>query len=125
MLRVSNMSHIYGHRWFLLSRQNSSLDPICPEELLVQSFLSLMPSLELREPPQACSPVFRRILPVTEDILLKWWLLMENGRKSGHTYSHPDLLLTATALQHELTVVTRDRRDFDKAGVSVFNLWEQ
>jgi hypothetical protein len=29
-----------------------------------------------------------RILPVTEDILLKWRTLMEDGRKSGHTYSH-------------------------------------
>ena len=65
-----------------------------------------------------------RILPVTEDILLKWRLLMEDGRKIGHTYSHPDLLLAATAVQHGLTVVTRDRRDFDKAGVPVFNPWE-
>jgi toxin FitB len=66
-----------------------------------------------------------RILPVTEDILLKWRLLMESGRKIGHTYSHPDLVLAATALHHGLTVVTRDRSDFDKAGVPVFNPWEQ
>ena len=50
---------------------------------------------------------------------------MEDGRKSGHTYSHPDPLLAATAFQHRLTVVTRDRSDFDKAGVPVFNPWEQ
>ena len=66
-----------------------------------------------------------RILPVTEDILLKWRTLMEEGRKSGHTYSHPDLLLAATAFQHGLTVVTRDRTDFDKARVPVSNPWEQ
>jgi toxin FitB len=65
-----------------------------------------------------------RILPVTEDILLKWRLLMEDWRKIGHTYSHPDLLFAATALQHGLTVVTRDRSDFDKARVPVFNPWE-
>ena len=65
-----------------------------------------------------------RILPVTEDILLKWRLLMEEGRKTGHTYSHPDLLLAATALQHGLTVVTRDRSDFDMAQVPVLNPWE-
>ncbi len=65
-----------------------------------------------------------RILPVTEDILLKWRLLLESGRKSGHTYSHPDLLLAATAIQHGLTVATRDRSDFDKAQVPVFNPWE-
>ena len=65
-----------------------------------------------------------RILPVTEDVLLKWRLLMEDGRKIGHTYSHPDLLLAATALEHGLTVVTRDRSDFDTARVPVFNPWE-
>jgi|SRR5580704_79814 predicted nucleic acid-binding protein len=65
-----------------------------------------------------------RILPVSEDILLKWRTLMEDGRKTGHTYSHPDLLIAATALQHGLTVVTRDRSDFEKTGVPVFNPWE-
>ncbi len=65
-----------------------------------------------------------RILPVIEDILLKWRTLMEDGRKIGHIYSHPDLLLAATALHHGLTVVTRDRSDFDKARVPVFNPWE-
>jgi predicted nucleic acid-binding protein len=39
--------------------------------------------------------------------------------------SHPDLLLAATALQQGLTVVTRDRSDFDKAQVPVLNPWEQ
>ena len=66
-----------------------------------------------------------RVLPVTEDILLKWRTLMEDGRKIGHTYSHPDLVLAATALHYELTVVTRDRADFDQARAPVFNPWEQ
>jgi toxin FitB len=66
-----------------------------------------------------------RVLPVTEDILLKWRLLLEDGRKGGFTYSHADSVLAATALHHRLTVVTRDRSEFDKAGVSVFNPWEQ
>jgi len=66
-----------------------------------------------------------RILPVTEDILFKWRLLMEDGRKTGHTYSHPDLLLAVTALHHGLTVVTRDRSDFDEARVPVFDPWKE
>jgi toxin FitB len=65
-----------------------------------------------------------RILPVTEDILLKRRTLMEDGRKTGHTYSHPDLVIAATALHHGFTVVTRDRSDFDKAQVPVFNPWD-
>jgi predicted nucleic acid-binding protein len=74
---------------------------------------------------QTLRPAFAgRILPVTEDILLQWRTLMADGRKTGHTYSHPDLLIAATALNHGLTVVTRDRSDFDKARAPVFNPWE-
>jgi len=64
-----------------------------------------------------------RVLPVTEDIMFRWRVLMEDGRKSGHTFSQPDLIIAATALQHGLTVVTRDRADFDRAGVPVMNPW--
>jgi predicted nucleic acid-binding protein len=49
---------------------------------------------------------------------------MEDGRKSGHTFSQPDLIIAATALQNGLTVVTRDRSDFDMAGVPVLDPWE-
>jgi hypothetical protein len=70
-------------------------------------------------------PMFnQRVLPVTEDILFRWRVLLDVGRKSGHTYSQPDLIIAATALEHGLTVITRDRSDFDKARVPVFNPWE-
>jgi predicted nucleic acid-binding protein len=65
-----------------------------------------------------------RILPITEDILLKWRLLVEEGRKTGHTFSQPDLMIAATALHRGLTVVTRDRSDYDKAHVPVVNPWD-
>jgi hypothetical protein len=65
-----------------------------------------------------------RVLPITEDILLKWRLLVEDGRKTGHTFSQPDLMIAATALHHGLTVVTRDRSDYDKARVPVVNPWD-
>jgi toxin FitB len=71
-------------------------------------------------------PMFnQRVLPVTEDILFRWRVLMEEGRKTGHTYSQPDLIIAATALHHGFTVVTRDRDDFNKAGVPVINPWEE
>jgi toxin FitB len=71
-------------------------------------------------------PTFdRRVLPVTEDIMFRWRILLEEGRKTGHTFSQPDLIIAATAVHHGLTVVTRDRSDFDKARVPVFNPWEQ
>lgn len=65
-----------------------------------------------------------RVLQVTEDIMLKWRLLVEDGRKAGHTFSQPDLIIAATAIHHGLTVVTRDRSDYEKALVPVVNPWD-
>ncbi len=70
-------------------------------------------------------PMFdRRVLPVTEDIMLKWRLLVEEGRKAGHTFSQPDLIIAATAVHHGMMVVTRDQSDYDKARVPVMNPWD-
>jgi predicted nucleic acid-binding protein len=70
-------------------------------------------------------PMFdQRVLPITEDIMLQWRLLVEDGRKTGHTFSQPDLIIAATAIHHGLTVVTRDRSDYEKARVPIFNPWE-
>ena len=69
-------------------------------------------------------PMFeQRVLPVTEDIMFKWRLLVEEGRKVGHTVSQPDLIIAATGLHHDLTVVTRDKDDFVKARAAVLNPW--
>ena len=70
-------------------------------------------------------PMFgERVLQITEDIMLKWRLLVEEGRKAGHTFSQPDLIIAATAIHHGLTLVTRDRSDYDKARVPVINPWD-
>ena len=70
-------------------------------------------------------PMFNgRVLQVTEDIMLKWRLLVEAGRKTGHTFSQPDLIIAATAIYHGLTVVTRDGSHYDKTGVTVVNPWD-
>jgi hypothetical protein len=66
-----------------------------------------------------------RVLEITEEILLKWRLLVEEGRKTGHTFSQPDLMIAATAIHHGLTVVTRDRSEFDQARVPVVNPWDE
>lgn len=69
-------------------------------------------------------PLFsQRTLPVSEDVMLKWRMLVEEGRKSRHTFSQPDLIIAATALLHGLTVVTRDVGDFEKALAPVINPW--
>ena len=70
-------------------------------------------------------PMFAgRILAVDEEILLRWRLLVEDGRRVGHTFSQPDLLIAATALCHGLIVATRDSVDFMKTGANLVNPWE-
>ncbi len=69
-------------------------------------------------------PMFeQRVLSITEDIMLKWRLMVEEGRKVGHTFSQPDLIIAATGRHHGLTIVSRDTADYVKAQVSVFNPW--
>lgn len=70
-------------------------------------------------------PMFEgRVLPVSEDVMLAWRLLVEEGRKAGHTFSQPDLIIAATAHHYGLTIVSRDTRDYSIARVAVLNPWD-
>ena len=65
----------------------------------------------------------RRILDISEDVLVAWRELSWDGQKSNYTYSQPDALIAATARVHGLTVVTRNTAGFERAGVPLFNPW--
>lgn len=65
-----------------------------------------------------------RALAVTEDVILRWRLMVEAGRKRGHTFGQPDLFIAATAAEAGLVVVTRDTAHFAAAQVAVLNPWE-
>lgn len=59
------------------------------------------------------------ILAVTEDVALAW------GRiTAGRTRGSADTLIAATALVHDLVLVTRNVTDFDDTGVTVLNPWD-
>ena len=71
-------------------------------------------------------PLFEgRVVPITEDVLLRWRQVVEAGRQRGHTYSEPDVLIAAAALVERLIVASRDVREFVEAGVPVFNPLDQ
>lgn len=71
-------------------------------------------------------PMFdQRVLEVSEDVMFKWRLLVEEGRKVGYTFSQPDLFIAATALQHGLVVVTRDTADYRLTRVPTLNPWTE
>jgi hypothetical protein len=64
----------------------------------------------------ALRPMFeQRTLPVSEEVMFRWRLLVEAGRKMRHTFSQPDLIIAATGVCYGLTVVTRDVREFEMA----------
>ncbi len=64
-----------------------------------------------------------RILPVDAQVAARWGELAGGAAARGKPLPVIDGLIAATALQHNLTVVTRNVRDFERCGVRPFNPW--
>lgn len=64
-----------------------------------------------------------RILQIDEEVADRWGLLAAVATKQGKTLSAIDGLLAATALHHNLTIVSRNVSDFAAARVQVLNPW--
>lgn len=60
-------------------------------------------------------------LPWDAETGLEWAALLAKLRGAGRAMPIKDSLIAATALVHGLTVVTRNRTDFEKAGVDVID----
>jgi predicted nucleic acid-binding protein len=65
-----------------------------------------------------------RILPVTQRIADRWGTLSASRQLSGTPLGIPDGLIAATALEHGLTLVTRNVKDFGGLGLTIFNPWD-
>jgi predicted nucleic acid-binding protein len=65
-----------------------------------------------------------RILPVTRATAERWGVLEGQRQLTGRPLDVPDGQIAATALEHNLTLVTRNVKDFADLGVAVFNPWE-
>jgi predicted nucleic acid-binding protein len=65
-----------------------------------------------------------RILPVDAAVADRWGLLATQARRKRATLPIIDGLLAATALHHNLTIVSRNVCDFAAAQVPVLNPWE-
>ena len=65
-----------------------------------------------------------RILHIDATIADRWGSITGQARIKGITVSTTDGLLAATALQHSLTLVTRNVTDFAGLGVTVLNPWD-
>ena len=66
----------------------------------------------------------KRLLPVDEAIANRWGILAAAAQRKGTPLAIIDGLLAATALEHGLTIVTRNHNDFIVAGADVLNPWE-
>lgn len=65
-----------------------------------------------------------RILPVTESIAERWGHLSANAKRKGIALAIVDGVLAATALEYDLTLVTRNVKDFANLGVVLLNPWD-
>ncbi|MDE1953599.1 MAG: type II toxin-antitoxin system VapC family toxin [Betaproteobacteria bacterium] len=101
-------------------------------------FLSVLTVGELRKDIEALSkgqrkqqlldwldvelPAFfaNRLLPVDAKVADRWGKLLA---QAGHPLPAIDSLLAATALSHGLTLVTRNVRDFQFAGLTIIDPW--
>jgi len=65
-----------------------------------------------------------RILPVTHAIADRWGVLDGQSQLRGMPLNTADGMIAATAMEHDLKVVTRNVKDFARLGVDIFNPWE-
>ena len=75
---------------------------------------------------------FEKVIDRYEDRILSfgletariWGDLTADLEKRGLILPVIDSLIAATALEHDLTLVTRNEGDFEDCGVRVLNIWE-
>lgn len=60
---------------------------------------------------------------MTRAIAERWGVLEAERQLTGRPLHVPDAQIAATALHHGLTLVTRNVKDFEGLGLSVFNPW--
>jgi predicted nucleic acid-binding protein len=65
----------------------------------------------------------RRVVPIDMAIAAAWGEISASARRKGRPIDAMDGLIAATAEVHAMTVVTRDVRDFETAGVTLLNPW--
>jgi predicted nucleic acid-binding protein len=64
-----------------------------------------------------------RILDIDQGVADRWGQLTATARNMGIVLPVIDRLLAATALEHNMTLVTRDTGQIPSIGVAVFNPW--
>ena len=66
----------------------------------------------------------RRVLPLDTAVLRCWGKLIGSLEIKGRVLPILDSLLAATALEYDLTIVTRNEKDFTKTNTKLLNIWK-
>jgi predicted nucleic acid-binding protein len=65
-----------------------------------------------------------RVLAFDKNVAQCWAQMVVDVEKKGKTIPAFDSIVAATAKAHACSVVTRNVRDFENAGVNIINPWE-
>ncbi|PBB97739.1 type II toxin-antitoxin system VapC family toxin [Mesorhizobium sp. WSM3862] len=65
----------------------------------------------------------QRVLPVDEAVALAWGDLMGLAKRRGRGLSSMDGLIAATAIAKQLTLATRNSKDFEGFAIELFDPW--
>jgi predicted nucleic acid-binding protein len=65
-----------------------------------------------------------RLFPVTKAIADRWAVLAAQAQRKGITFANIDGLIAATALDHDLTLVTSNVKDFARRRSAALQPWE-
>lgn len=65
------------------------------------------------------------LLPVTKAIAGRWGRISIQAKRKGAPVAIADVLIAATAIEHGLTLVTRNVKDFAGITVPLINPWEE
>jgi predicted nucleic acid-binding protein len=66
-----------------------------------------------------------RILPITQAIAERWGVLDARRQAAGQPLGIADGMIAATAIEHDLTLVTRNAKDFAGLGARILDPWEK
>ncbi|MBP1862207.1 type II toxin-antitoxin system VapC family toxin [Rhizobium herbae] len=64
-----------------------------------------------------------RVIPIEASVALAWGDLMGLAKRSGRGLASMDGLIAATAVAHDLTLATRNSKDFEGFGIELIDPW--
>ena len=65
-----------------------------------------------------------RVLGLSQEVALEWGVLLGSNERKGEKLPLIDSLLASTAIQYNLTLVTRKTSDFGRMPVRLINPWD-